>query len=284
MKRRFVCFLLSALVLTALAAAQTATSLSRLLADQPGLAAPFVPGERLVFEVNWKPIFFFPAFKAGEITLSAEESTFQGHDTYRLQAWAVSDGALSKVAGIEVRNYFESQVDRTTFRSLRFFQATREGSRHRDLELIFDYEEDIVRIHETDPSTDPPRVIRDTAKRGIPGPAVDVISVFYVVRLRHYVTGDNFLLDLNERGDFRDVQIVALDGETVETPIGKYPSIKLSTKGGLFRQGGDFRAWFATEGIRNPTSFEADVRFGKVYGSLIRLDTPQLIRGVIRVP
>jgi hypothetical protein len=284
MKRRFGCILVSALVLAALVAAQTATSFPRLLSDQPGLYAPFASGERLVFEVNWKPVFFFPAFKAGEITLSSEESTFQGHDTYRLQAWAVSDGALSKVAGIEIKNHFESQVDRRTFRSLRFFQATREGDRHRDLELIFDYEKDVVQIHETDPSSDPPRVIRNTTRRGIPGPAVDVISVFYVVRLRRFSSGDNFLLDLNERGDFREVRVVALDSETVETPIGKYPSIKLSTKGGLFRQGGDFRAWFATEGLRNPTSFEADVRFGKVYGSLIRLDTPQLIRGVIRVP
>jgi hypothetical protein len=28
--------------------------------------------------------------------------------------------------------------------------------------------------------------------------------------------------------------------------------------------------------------FEADVRFGKVYGDLIRLQTPQLVKGRVR--
>jgi len=284
MKRRLRLFLVAMTVVTALSVAQPQDRTVRLLSNPSQLHVPFAHGERLVFEVNWKPIFFFPAFKAGEITLSAENSTFEGHPTYRLQAWANSDGALSRVAGIEVRNYFESQIDRKTFRSLRFFQASREGDRHRDLEMIFDYDHDLVRIHETDPSTDPPRIIRHVTRKGIPGPAVDVISVFYVIRLRSFKPGDQFLLDLNERGDFRKVSVLALDDETVDTPIGKYPSVKLSTVGGIFRQGGDFRAWYARKGLRNPTKFEADVRFGKVYGSLIQLDTPQMIRGIIRVP
>ncbi len=284
MKRRLSLLLVAALALTALFAAQPQNRTIRLLSKPSELHVPFAHGERLVFEVNWKPIFFFPAFKAGEITLSAENATFDGHPTYRLQAWANSDGALLSVAGIEVKNYFESQIDRKTFRSLRFFQAAREGDRHRDLEMIFDYDRDLVKIHETDPSTDPPRVIRHITRKGIPGPAVDVISVFYVIRLRSFKPGDKFLLDLDERGVFREVPIVALDDETVDTPVGKYASVKLSTVGGLFTQGGDFRAWYARNGLRNPTRFEADVRFGKVYGSLIRLDTPQMIRGVIRVP
>lgn len=255
-----------------------------LLKSGSSYEAPFADGEQLTYEVNWKPIFFIPALKAGEIRLSVEKSKYQGHDTYRIQAWADSAGSLTRVVGFRVRNYFESQVDRRTFRSYRIFQKTRQGDRRRDLELIFDYDKDQTTVHETDPSTNPPRVLRDAIKKGVPSLAVDVISVFYVARLRSIDPGEHFSVDLNEHGDFRRIRVMAEDTEKVTTPVGAFPSLKLSTTGGLFHGGGDFHIWLSLDNLRVPTKFETDVKFGKVYGELIRLQTPTLTRSVIRVP
>ncbi len=245
--------------------------------------APFSEGEQLTFEVDWKPLFFIPALKAGEIRLSVEKSEFRGHPTYRIQAWADSAGALTRVVGFRVRNYFESQVDRETFRSYRIFQKTRQGDRQRDLELIFDYDKDQTIIHETDPSTDPPRVLRDAVRKGVPALAVDVISVFYVARVRSIDPGEHFAVNLNERGDFRKIRVLAEDTEKVTTPVGTFPCLKLSTTGGLFHGGGDFHIWLSLDSVRIPTKFETDVKFGKVYGELIRFESPTVTRSVIRV-
>jgi hypothetical protein len=256
----------------------------RLLQEGVPYKPPFAAGEQLTFEVNWKPLFFIPALKAGEIRLSIEQSNYQGHQTYRIQAWADSAGTLTRMVGFRVRNYFESQVDRRTFRSYRILQQTRQGNRQRDLELRFDYDRDETIVHETDPSTNPPRVLRDAVKKGIPSLPVDVISVFYVARVRAIDPGEQFSVDLNERGDFRQIRIVAQDTEKVDTPVGEFPSLRLSTTGGLFREGGDFRIWLSLDDRRVPTQFETDVKFGRVYGKLTRLQTPTFSRRVVRLP
>ena len=255
-----------------------------LLHNGTAYSAPFAEGEQLVFEVDWKPLFFIPAMKAGEIRLGVEKSEYDGHKTFRIRAWADSAGALAKVVGFKVRNYYESQVDRTTFRSYRIYQRTRQGKRQRDLELIFDYDHDRTIIRETDPSSDPPRVLRDTVKAGVPPMAVDVISIFYVARVRSIDPGERFGVDLNERGEFRRIRVIADGTEKVKTPVGTYPSLKLSTTGGLFRGGGDFRIWLSADSLRVPTKFETDLKFGKVYGELIRFQSPTFTRSVVHLP
>ena len=247
------------------------------------LSAPFHEGEKLSYEINWKPLFAVPAFKAGEVTMSIEKSQLSGTDTYKISAWAHSDGALSKVAGIEVKSYFESHIDRSDYRSYRMFQKIRQGTRKRDLTLTFDYANDQTLVQETDQSASPPRQLKKRIIRGIPGPAADVLSVFYVARLRTARPGDRFQLYLNEKGTFKKVMVVAEKQEKLATPVGTFSTIRLTTTGGLFKNGGEFRVWYSTDPLRIPVKFEADVKVGKVYGSLIRLQTPQQTRSVIRV-
>lgn len=245
--------------------------------------APFPDGEVLTYEVHWKPLFLIPALKAGEIKIQVSEAGEPGNERLKIRAWADSDGALTRIAGIEVRNYFESEIDARDFRSYRSLQQTREGKRHRDLELHFDYAGNRTMVRETDPLQNPPKVIRDQTKPGIPAPAVDVLSVFYVTRLYEYSPGDGFHFHLNNRGDFELIRVVAQRHERVRTPLGRFPCLVLATQGGLFRGGGDFRIWLTRDRMRVPVRFEADVRWGKVYGDLVRQESPLLQRSIIRV-
>jgi hypothetical protein len=260
-----------------------ATKYQDLFETEQFLSAPFQEGEKLSYEVNWKPLFAVPAFRAGEVTMSIERSRLSDIDTYKITAWAVSDGALTSVAGFEVRNYFESHIDRTDYRSYRMFQKIRQGKRKRNLELTFDYKNDQTLVHETDQSCSPPRKLRNKVVKGIPAPAADVLSVFYVARLRSANPGDRFQLHLNEKGEFKKVLVVAEKKERIPTPVGTFATIKLTTTGGLFKNGGEFRIWYSTDRLRIPVKFEADVKIGKVYGSLIRMETPRQTRSVIRV-
>jgi hypothetical protein len=261
---------------------QAAKDFPLLLDLKPSGILPFEVGEELTYEVNWKPLFFFPAFKAGEIKLAIQESELGGVETFRIRGWATSEGALARVAGFQVNNYFESDIDRYNFRSYRSLQQTRQGERERDLLLRFNYQTNQTFVHETDPAADPPREIRKSTRKGIPAPAIDVLSVFYVARLRTIQPGDRFIVHLNQTGTFRNVQVIAEGYEEVRTPVGNFSSIKISTKGGLFRDGGDFRIWYSLDQQKVPTRFEADVKFGKVYGDLIRFKSSQLTRSRLK--
>jgi len=240
---------------------------------------PFQIGETLVYEVNWKPLFLFPAFKAGEIRLTISEGR---EGRLQIEGWAKSEGTLSRVAGFDVKNYFLSEIDAESFRSYRSYQQMRQGSRQRTLELVFDYDRELTRIFETDPSSDPPRTIRRTTQKGIPGPAADVLSVFYIGRLRTFQPGDKYLIHLNERGEFNDVRVLVEYFEEAKCIVGTFPTVKVSTTGRFFRGGGDFRIWYSTDQLRVPVKFEADVKFGKIYGQLTQIDSGSVSKGTVK--
>lgn len=277
----------AAIVFLLLAGAATLPLLSQqdhglLLEGDRTYAPPFEKGELMRFEISWKPVFFFPAFKAGTLTLDIRESTFRGKPTYLITAVAESGGTLARVAGFDVRDEFESEIDRKNFRSYRMVQRTRQGDKKKNLELIFDYQRDKTRVREVDLSTDPPKETRNEEVDGISGPAIDMLSVFYVVRLPSLEPGDRFLINLADKGKFQKVAVRAEKYDEVDTPLGEFDTIKLSTQGGIFSNGGDFHIWYDQDDVRAPVKFETDVKFGKVYGSISKLQSGSKVRGLIK--
>lgn len=274
-------FLLFALALASvpLPAFQETTFLETIETGQK----PFASGESLLYEVNWKPLFLLPAFKAGEIRLEINESQYQGIDTFQITGEVYSEGALTRITGLEVRNRFFSQVDRKNLRSYQNTQIIRQGKRQRDLTLTFDYARNRTTILETDPSFDPPKVLRNQVKPGISAPVTDILSVFYVARCKALSEGEELILHLNEKGSLKKIEVLTGSKEKIKTPVGEFPSIKLSTSSDIFKGGGELRIWYSTDSLRIPTKFEADVKFGKVYGELIRMDTPTQTRGILRL-
>ena len=241
---------------------------------------PFQETESLRFEVNWKPLFLMPAFKAGEVSFSIRQSAYQQKPTYTISAWAISEGPLTSMIGLKIKNYFESTVDRNDFRSYRLLRKTHQNKKQRYLEVFFDYDDKFTRIHEINLETDPPKNIRDQTIAGIPGPIADVLSVFYLARLRALQPGEKYFIHFSESGKIKPVQVVVQQQERVSTDIGVFDSVRLSTVGGLFKGGGDFQIWYSTDEYRLPVQFEADVRYGKVYGKITRLESPRRIRGI----
>ena len=226
----------------------------------------------------------FPAFKAGELSFSIEKSEYLNRPTYTISARAQSEGLLSSVAGMEIRDYFESTVDRLDFRSYRLFRQVRQTKRRRDLEVLFDYDCDCTRIRETNLEVEPAEQLRDDRIDKLPGPVADILSVFYAARLRSMKAGQTYFTHLSEGGKPRQVNFKVEGKEEVLTELGPFEAVKITTVGGLLRGGGDFRIWFSTNSLRVPVKFEADAKIGKVYGKIIGLETPREIRSVIRVP
>ncbi|MEE8348946.1 MAG: DUF3108 domain-containing protein, partial [Acidobacteriota bacterium] len=125
--------------------------------------------------------------------------------------------------------------------------------------------------------------IKNERLTGIPGPVADILSVFYLARLRTLHPGDSYLIHLNARGTIRPITIRVQEHEVVPTDIGAFETVRISTMGGLFNNGGDLRIWYSTDRLRIPVKFEADVKLGKVYGKIIGVDTPKMTKSVIQI-
>ena len=242
----------------------------------------FQETESLSYEVNWKPLFLFPSFKAGELSFSINISEYKQTPTYTISAWAISEGPLMSVASLKIKNYFESTVGRKDFRSLRLLKKTHQNKKQRHLEVLFDYDKKSTHIQEIDPGTDPPKTIRNQTIEGIPGLIADSLSVFYLARLRSLMPGEKYFIYFSESGKIKKIHVVVEQQEKVTTNIGVFNSIKISTTGGLFKGGGDFRIWYSTDQLRIPVRFEANVLFGKIYGKIIRLESPKRILGTFK--
>ncbi len=281
-RRGFLFILVPFVFLAVVLVAAPQKAALELLGTKQHYSVPFQEGEKLRYEVNWKPLFLTPAFKAGELTFSIYQSEYKKRPTYTISASAFSEGLLSSIAGLKVRDTFESNIDRETLRSYRLFRQVRQNRRKRDLEVVFDYDGDAILVHQTNLALEPPVEVHKKID-GIPGPIADVLSVFYVARLHQLEPGQEYQVHLSERGKAKQIRLQVQTREKVKTEIGEFNAVRVSTVGGLFRDGGDFRIWYSTGPLRFPVQFEADVKIGTVYGKLIGLETPQESRSVIRI-
>ena len=110
-RRGFLYILIPSFFLVVVGVATPQKAPLELLDKKNNYSVPFQEGEKLRYEINWKPLFLTPAFRAGELTFSIRQSQYKKHPTYTISAAAVSDGLLSSITGLKIRDYFESNID-----------------------------------------------------------------------------------------------------------------------------------------------------------------------------
>jgi hypothetical protein len=237
----------------------------------------FPTGEKLVYQVRWDPpawMFFLPAVTAGELTFQVHPlSSIGGKPAWRITAEAISSGILPAIAGISVKDHFESLIDAQDFCSLQMTKFLREGKRQRDVLLTFDRAKGTGFYIAYDVSKNPRVQLKNQEVQGLPSCAQDVISAIYQTRLRDIRLGGEYPLIVSDDGVVKEVLLRVTKREAVETEAGKYRALKVETFsvfGGLFRQGGSLVVWVNDDARRIPVRFEAKVKLGKIFGSIKR--------------
>ena len=245
-------------------------------APRPKASAPFTTGERLVYLTKWDPpwyLFFLPAMEAGEAELQlVGETSYKDKKALKITFNAHSSGRLMKLAGMKIEDSFAFLSEPETYCSLSVYQKIREGKRKRQIDV--DYLRDTRQLHirVVDESVDPPLVKKDEIKDNIPPCVHDPFSAVYLfrmseLRLRHTQT---YLIGNDDK--VKEVQARVEKKEIVDTAFGKLSAWNVNTsalKGGLFREGGQFRIWFSADERKLPLQFEAKVSIGRVLGKLI---------------
>jgi hypothetical protein len=186
---------------------------------------------------------------------------------------AISSGFFLKIAGISVKDHFESLIDPKEFCSVKMTKVLREGKRQRDVYLTFDRGTGSGRFMVFDVSKDPRVALKDQQLQGLPHCVQDVISAIYLTRLYDLKVGVELPLTISDDGKVKEVKLRVTKREPVEAEAVKYMALRVETFsvfGGLFRQGGTLVVWVSDDTKKVPVRFEANVKFGKVYGSVKR--------------
>jgi hypothetical protein len=239
------------------------------------VATPFALGERLTYKIEWNPpwfLFFLPPMEAGEVTLNlVEETQYQSRKALKMTFTARSSGALAKMAGISVNDYFEFISDEETFCTYSVVRKEREGRRMRDIDYVYLSNLGKLHLREVDVSKTPPSVLRDRDYDGIPPCVMNIFSALYFLRKKELAPGVAIQAAVGEYEVIKDVLVKVEKKELVSTPAGNFNAWRLRTTaviGGLFKGGGEFHIWLSADERKLPVKFEAKVDLGKATGSL----------------
>lgn len=254
-----------------------------------GAAAPepFLPGEKLIFSVQWNPpwyLFFLPSMDAGEAELSLGGGTwFNDKKALTILFHARSSGSLVRGAGLTIDDRFEFLTDPETLCTFKVEKKELEGKRKREIDVVYFPERRQLHIRELDLALQPPKVLRDEFVNDIPACVKDLFSALYSMRRKEIGAGTQHRFVVGDNARVKEVEVRVEKKEIVPTPEGKVEAWKLGTiavLGGLFKDGGQFSFWLTADQRKLPVRFEVKVKLGKVTG---RLKSMQNV-GAVRKP
>jgi len=243
------------------------------------VAAPFSPGEKITYEVQWNPpwyLFFLPTMHAGEAELSlAGEKRENGQKALQIVFHARSSGTLVKLAGMHIDDRFEYLTEPESFCTLRASKRIIEGKRKREVTVEYLRETGQLHIRETDMAVSPPKVKKDEIKDDVPKCVRDLFSALYYVRRLEFFPGAEHKSLVGDDDKVKEVMSRVGKKEMVRTPGGEFEAWKVDTialVGGLFKGGGSFKMWLSADERKLPVQFEAKVNIGTVIGKLKTVD------------
>ncbi len=276
---RKLCGLLSLLVLAAsVGIAWDQVAEGGVAAVPPGGWKPFEVGERLVYHVEWDPpwwFFLLPTMEAGEATLNlSHDNRDREQEAFKIIFTARSSGILTRLARINIDDYYEFITNPDTFCTSSVTKRIREGKRMRDIEVEYFPDRRALHMREVDVSSANPRVITDKDFEDIPPCVRDLFSALYSVRRKDLAAGTAHRILVGDNDKVKEIEVRVEKIERIMTPIGAYNTWRINTVavlGGLFKSGGQFRIWLSADERKLPVKFEAKVNLGKVTGSLKEL-------------
>lgn len=228
----------------------------------------FGDGERLVYRVSWGII------GAGKIVISAKaETSPEGKPLMHITNVMASRGMVRGVYRFD--NTSEALIERDTGRMLWVAEKGMERSRATESRTDFDYTAHVAHHKDTyrpnrntdiplKPDTDP----------------MDLISALVQTGRWQLKPGDARDMLVHFGRELFPVTVRAEGTEDVETPLGEFKTVVLCPRmekeppRGLFKRGGEIKAWIAQTGDRLPVKMQLKLGFGSATLTLIEHTPP----------
>ncbi len=220
----------------------------------------FQSGEWFKFEMsysNW--------LKAGEATMSVEETTYGGTPVFHIVGKGYTTGAIKWF--FKVKDRYESYFDKTTGLPYKSIRKIDEGGHTKDIEIEFDQKNRkalvINKKHKTENTFSTESNVQD------------MVSAFYYLR-NNYDTntikeGDIVSLNMFFDEENYNFKLKFLGRETIDTNFGKIKTLRFRPyvmAGRVFKEEESLTLWVSADENKIPLKIKADLAVGSLQANL----------------
>lgn len=221
---------------------------------------PFLPAERLVFELKWT---FIPAGEAVLEVLPFEK--VNGGDAYHFVLTANSNSFVDTF--YKVRDRIDAYADIQMNGSILYHKKQREGSTKRDIEVIFDQKNLRAYYH---------RMGKDKREIKIVPGTFDPLSVFFFARTTKLSVGMYIRRPVSDGKKVVIGKAKVVKREKITVPAGNFDTFLLEPEladiGGIFEKSKDakIQVWVTADRRCIPVKIESSVSVGRFKGELVK--------------
>lgn len=225
----------------------------------PLSSVAFRDGEKLTFNVKYGFV------SAGEATLEARSSNYQGKDVWYLSTNARTYAFFDVF--FKVRDKVESWWDKNTLLTHKFAKTLHEGNYRQHRIHTYDQSGRSTTYQKWSYAKD----VWETEEMALPFTTQDMLSAFYYVRTRPIKPGDRISVNITADGRAVPTEIVVHRREKVSSIFGEIdclviqPMVKSEA---IFKQEGNIMIWVSDDEYKIPVQLESAVAFGSFVARL----------------
>ncbi len=225
---------------------------------------PFAPGERLSFRIKWGFL------SVGTAVLETHEPEEVNGTRCHKMSLTVSTNKFADPF-YKVRTRAVSYVGGGFDRTILYRKKQLEGKTNRDVEVRFDYENNIARYFNHGVAG---KIVE------IPDQVFDPLAIAYLFRLREVEPGKARKLPTCDGKRVRDIEVKIGRKSKVTVPAGKFDAHEVSPAmenlRGVFRKSPDgfLRIWYSANDRRMPVRMQSKVIVGSFVARLIESKLP----------
>jgi hypothetical protein len=223
-------------------------------------AQAFQSGEWFKFEMsysNW--------LKAGNATLSVNETTYNGKPVFHVVGKGWTTGAIKWF--FKVKDRYESYFDKTTGLPYKSIRKIDEGGHTKDIETEFDQNNKKAFVVDNKHKTENTFATEDNVQ--------DMVSAFYYLR-NNYDTntikdGDIVSLNMFFDDENYNFKLKFLGRETIDTNFGKVKTLRFRPyvmAGRVFKEEESLTLWVSADENKIPLKIKADLAVGSLQANL----------------
>ncbi len=224
------------------------------------LKAPFGEGEWLKFKMSYSGFL-----KAGNATLSVEETTYNNKPVYHVTGKGWTTGAVKWF--FKVEDLYESYFDKQTGAPYYFIRKIDEGGHTKDLRIKFNHIEKQAYIHDVKHKKDTVVSLEEKVQ--------DMVSAYYYLRSNYSKDdideGDVISLNMFFDAENYKFKLKFLGKETINTTFGKINTLKFRPyvmAGRVFKEEESLTLWVSDDDNKIPLRIKADLAVGSLRADL----------------
>ena len=220
----------------------------------------FQSGEWFKFEMsysNW--------LKAGNATLSVDETTYNGKPVFHVVGKGWTTGAIKWF--FKVKDRYESYFDKTTGLPYKSIRQIDEGGHTKDVETEFDQINNKAYVNNKKHKTQSTHTTELNVQ--------DMVSAFYYLRNNYNTNtikeGDIVSLNMFFDEENYNFKLKFLGRETIDTKFGKIKTLKFRPyvmAGRVFKEEESLTLWISADDNKIPLRIKADLRVGSLQANL----------------